>query len=278
MARVVLVTGSSAGIGAALCREFHRRGCVVAATARNPDALAELASEGMLTERLDVNDSADIARAVEAVAARAGRIDVLVNNAGYGLMGPAVELSDAQLRAQMETNLIAPLAMTRAVAPIMRAHGGGMIVNIGSISGVVPTPFSGAYCASKAALHALSDALRMELSPFRIRVVTVQPGSIQSGFGAAASQTVKPDADDSWYHSIHDRVLERANMSQPGATANGVFARQLVSRLLRKRPPAQIRLGKKSLLGPLVKNLLPRSLFDKLLAERFGLAALRSKR
>jgi len=277
--KVVLVTGSSSGIGAALCREFYRRGCRVIATARRLESIDALRVAGMQTVQLDVNDAAQIARCVEQAVECAGRVDVLVNNAGYGQMGPAIDVSDAQLRAQLECNLVAPLALTRAFAPVMRAQGSGLVVNMGSISGVVTTPFSGAYCASKAALHALDDALRMELAPFGIRVVTVQPGSVRSGFGAAALQTAEQTVgNESWYAPIEARILERANMSQVDATSAEAFAARLVSRLLRAKPPARIRLGRKSLVGPLVKRLLPRALLDRVFVRRFGLAALAAKK
>ena len=163
--QVVLITGCSSGIGEALSREFHKKNCHVIATARRIESIEKLRKEGLDTKQLDINNHEEINRVVATILENTGRIDFLINNVGYALIGPTIELTNSQLQSQLETNVLAPLALIRAVAPSMKKNGEGKIVNIGSISCVVSTPFSGAYCASKAALHSLSDALRMELLP-----------------------------------------------------------------------------------------------------------------
>lgn len=268
----ILITGCSSGIGEALCREFHARGWQVIATARRLESLDGLRAEGMETLQLDVNNRDDITRVVGTVLEIRGHIDILVNNAGYGLMRPTIEVGDSDLRSQLETNLISPLALIREVAPGMKQRGRGKIVNIGSISGVVPTPFSGAYCASKAALHALSDTLRMELKPFGIQVITVQPGATGSQFGSTASRTARRyEYSGSWYESLQDAIHYRAELSQKNATPARDFARQLTGILLRKRPPPIVRLSKKSGLLPLLRLLLPVRALDAVLIRKFGL-------
>ena len=273
--QVVLITGCSSGIGEALSREFHKHNCYVFATARRIESLEQLRKEGLETEQLDINNREEINRVVAAVLKKAGRIDLLINNAGYALIGPTIELTDSQLRAQLETNVFSPLALIRAVAPGMKNNGKGKIVNIGSISGVVSTPFSGAYCASKAALHSLSDALRMELTPFGIKVITVQPGAIKSHFGKTASKVandlIKPD---SWYKSVQTKIIGRAKLSQINATSANVFAANLVNIVLKENPPAIIRLGKKSWFLPAIKQLLPTAILDKILIKKFGIDSI----
>lgn len=160
---VVLITDCSSGIGKALCQALHRRGCRVVATARRLEGIDDLKAHTVMTLLLDVTDSAGIQQVIKAVLDQEGRIDLLVNNAGFGQFGPLMDLSPAQLQAQFQTNVLAPLDLVQQVAPVMKQQRSGIIVNIGSISGVVTTPFAGAYCASKAALHSLSEALRMEL-------------------------------------------------------------------------------------------------------------------
>lgn len=269
--RVVLITGCSSGIGRALCEEFHARGLRVVATARRVEMLDDLRAKGMAAEALDVTDEGQARELLERIRAREGRLDMLVNNAGYGLFGPLLDLPEAEVRRQFETNVFAPLRLARLAAPAMR--GGGVIVNIGSISGVFTTPFSGAYCASKAALHALSDALRLELAPFGIRVVTVQPGGIESGFGAAAQgQAAGWLRPDSWYAGLQESIRRRAGLSQQGATPAGEFARRLAGLLLRGDPPAVIRLGRQSRMLPLLQRLLPRRALEAVLRKKFGLA------
>lgn len=270
---VVLITGSSSGIGRALCQEYWRRGYRVVATARQLESLADLQAQGMAVWPLDVTQPQQLQTTVAAILATEGRVDVLINNAGFGQFGPLLELTPTQLQDQFQTNTFAPLYLVQQVAAAMARQGGGVVVNMGSIAGVTTTPLGGAYCASKAALHTLSDALRMELAPFGITVVTVQPGAIRSSFGDAALKNLVPIAADSWYAPIAERVQERANISQQGATPVETFAAQLVTILERPRPPAIIRLGKKSGWLPLL-GWLPPVLRDRLFSRRFGLNTL----
>lgn len=274
--RRVLVTGCSSGIGRALASEFARRGHRVFATARRPDSLAELAAAGLDTFALDVTREASIAAAVAAVRERAGAIDVLVNNAGFGLIGPAVELPLNELRAQLETNVVGALAVVQAVAPAMIDRGWGVIVNVGSVSGILTTPFAGAYCASKAALHALTDALRLELAPFGIAVVSLQPGGVISRFGDAATRRLGETArPDSRYTGVAAFIRRRAGEGQRGALDTDAFARRVVELVTRHHPPRIIRLGRHSTRLPLLRWLLPTAWTDYSLARRYGLDRLR---
>jgi short-subunit dehydrogenase len=174
-ARVVLVTGCSTGIGRALANELQTRKHRVFATARNLASLSDLTAAGIATLALDVNDPASVAAAVGQVIERAGRIDVLINNAGVNTIGPLMELSLDALRAVMETNIVGLAAVTQGVFPHMADRRRGLVINVGSVVGLLPTPFAAAYCASKAAVHMLSEVLRMELAPLGIDVVVVQP-------------------------------------------------------------------------------------------------------
>ncbi|WP_193161851.1 SDR family oxidoreductase [Microbulbifer hainanensis] len=276
--RVALITGCSSGIGRELALALHRRGTIVIATARRPESLQELADLGIATEALDVNSQADINRVVHALKAAYGRLDILINNAGYGQMGPLLELDTRALENQFRTNVFAPMALARACVPLMKAEGRGLICNIGSVSGVMPTPFSGAYCASKSALHTLSDVLRLELKPFGIRVMTVQPGAIASEFGRHAEVSLRGLlAPDSWYKRQEDAVRARALESQQNATLASNLARKLVKELLRKRPAAIVRLGNKSRLLPWMARWLPRRFRDWILARRFRLRRVQLK-
>src|SRR5690606_14179019 len=168
---VALITGCSTGIGRELARQLVARGWRVYAGARRPDVLADLASDNLIPLQLDVNEPSHLQHALEMIERQSGRLDLLVNNAGYGAMGPLVEMPLNEVRQQFETNLFAPLALIQTMLPLLqrsqqeRPNQKAQVVNIGSVSGVLTTPFSGAYCATKAALHKLSDALRMELAP-----------------------------------------------------------------------------------------------------------------
>ena len=267
----ILITGCSSGIGAALAREFHNRGHVVYATARRPESLQALAQSGLRVLALDVNDDASIDAAMAVVQQERGRLDMLVNNAGFSQVGAVLDLQRDDLRRQYETNVIAPVAVSRAALPLLRAAAAPVIANVGSIVGLFTTPFAGAYCSSKAALHALSDALRMELAPLGIRVVTVQPGGVTSSFGKHAEEAIRLP-EGSLYQSAAPSIRARAQAGQVNATPADVFVVPVVDALLQRTPPVRVRGGRGSLLLPLLKSLLPTRRFDALLSRRFGLS------
>jgi short-subunit dehydrogenase len=270
--KVIFITGCSTGIGRALAEAFHQSGHRVIATARNVESLSALQEKGMVTHALDVNDKNQVTQVIETVLDREKTIDLLVNNAGYALMGPVTELPEDELLSQFQTNVFAPLFLARQVAPIMRKQKSGTIVNIGSVSGITTTPFSGAYCASKAALHALSDALRMELGIFGIKVITVQPGKIESAFGISAKKIIaRILPPDSWYQSMEGAINARAEASQVDATPAWEFAQKLVKAVMVETPPEIIRIGNMSTTIPLMKKWLPTGFLDRLLKKKYGL-------
>ncbi len=273
--KTVLITGCSSGIGLALALEFKRRGWLVIATARRPEPLQDLIRQGLIAEKMDVTSDDDIRRVARTIYETHGALDMLINNAGYGVIAPIVEVEFDTLVKQFHTNVFAPLELVRQFVPPMKEKGRGTIVNIGSVSGVLTTPFSGAYCASKAALHALSDALRMELAPFGINVITVQPGGVRSQFGQKAGQLVKRVLkEDSWYQPIRSFIGQRAAASQEKAMPAEVFARKLLDKILTDNPPPVVRLGSKSKLMPFLKWALPVKTVDKILSKKFGLVQL----
>lgn len=282
--RNVLITGCSSGIGFALAQAFIQNGDRVIATARKPAAIESLRKAGCDTQALDVNDAASRKQLADYLAQRNEPVDILINNAGISAMGPMVEIPEHKLRQQFETNVIAPVLLTQALLPLLRNSRQPLIINVGSISGVLTTPFAGAYCASKAALHSISDAMRMELAPFGIDVITVQPGAIKSNFGQAAEQGVKDWlTEDSLYHSIRDGILSRATASQEKATPAGEFAGELiagVNAVMKAKATgagvsgATLNIGRGSRFYPLLARWLPEQAKSRLLQRRFGLHRL----
>ena len=272
--RSVLITGCSSGIGAALARELHTRGLKVYATARRPDSLAPLADLGVSALQLDVNDDASIEAAFHRVQSEIGSLDMLVNNAGFSRVGAVLDLSREDLRGQYETNVIAPVAVIRAAMPLLRSavelRGHADVVNINSIVGLFTTPFAGAYCSSKAAIQSLSDALRMELAPFGIRLISVQPGGVKSAFGEHAEEGLRLP-ENSLYQPMEQGVRARAQAGQQDATPAEDFVRPVVDKLLKDKPPLVIRGGRGSFSLVTISKLLPRKLFDRQLSRRFGL-------
>jgi len=278
MQKTILITGCSSGIGAALAHEFGKRGHRVYATARRREALAPLEAQGIRGLAMDVNDDASIAAALSTVEREAGQLDLLVNNAGFSQVGAVVDLTREDLRRQYETNVIAPAIVTGQAIPLLRAavasRGSATVANVGSIVGLFTTPFAAAYCSSKAAVHSITDALRMELAPFGIHVVSIQPGGVRSSFGDSAEAAIRLP-ENSIYKPVERGIRARAQAGQQDATPAEVFVVPVVESLLRSPPPRVIRGGENSVRLPLLKRLLPGAMFDSKLSKIFGLDALR---
>jgi NAD(P)-dependent dehydrogenase (short-subunit alcohol dehydrogenase family) len=226
----ILITGATSGIGRDAALRLVRGGHLVLAGGRRPDALASLAraSGGRLEPLvLDVADPASVEAARELVERRTGGrgLDVLVNNAGFALPGPLEALAERDLRELFDTNVFGLLAVTRAFLPAMRERGQGRVVNVGSIMGRVTMPLLGAYNASKHAVAALTDALRMELAPFGVTVVLVEPGAIRTGFAARALAGLAPYRDPASPYAAAlagtDTAWARVYRFAPGPAAAG---------------------------------------------------------
>lgn len=274
--KTVLITGCSSGIGRALCEKFLSKGFHVYASARNLASLDDLAEHPQLTKlSLDVNNASSITNAIAAIKQDNANLDILINNAGYAAMGPLVDMPIADLRAQFETNVFAPMELTKACLPLLTSQQSAQVVNLGSVSGITTTPFSGAYCATKAALHSLSDAHRMELAPFGIEVITVQPGAIESKFGDnSLANVLSRITPESLYAPLKDAIKARAMASQDNPTPAAEFAESLVEQLLNNPKPV-IRIGNGSSALPLLKRWLPTKMLDKILSKKFNLSSLK---
>ncbi|NVZ64416.1 SDR family oxidoreductase [Pseudomonas gingeri] len=268
---VALITGCSSGIGRALADAFRNAGYEVWATARKPGDVAALAAAGFTAVQLDVNDGPALQQLAERIERQHAGLDVLINNAGYGAMGPLLDGGVEAMQRQFETNVFAIVGVTRTLLAALRRHH-GLVVNIGSVSGVLVTPFAGAYCASKAAVHALSDALRMELAPFGVRVMEVQPGAIDTQFARNASHEAEQlIAETSPWWPLREGIRARANASQNNPTPAASFAADLLKATQKPQPPRLLRLGNGSRALPLLSALLPKGLLEKVLMKRFGL-------
>jgi NAD(P)-dependent dehydrogenase (short-subunit alcohol dehydrogenase family) len=243
--QVIFITGASSGIGRATAIEAVRRGHQVFASARRREDLADLTAKGIETLALDVTDPVSIERGVAATLAAAGRIDALVNNAGYGQYGAIEDVSDEEWRAQFDVNVFGAVAVLRAVLPGMRAARRGTIVNVSSLAGKVTVPFAGPYCASKHALEAISDALRVELAPWRIRVVVVEPGPIQTHFGDRSRQaTARILATPGPYSGFYGNAQRAGERDfQRGRRRPEAVARVIVRAIESKRPRTRYRVA-----------------------------------
>ena len=268
---VALITGCSSGIGRALAEVFKAAGYQVWASARKPEDVATLTAAGFTAVQLDVNDGPALEQLSERINQQHGGLDVLINNAGYGAMGPLLDGGVPAMQRQFETNVFAIVGVTRAMFPVLRRTK-GLVVNISSVSGVLVTPFAGAYCASKAAVHALSDALRMELAPFGVRVMEVQPGAIASSFAKnAGHEAERLISEQSPWFPLREGIRARAKASQDKPTAASEFAADLLKAVQQDRPPRLLRLGNGSRALPLLAAWVPKGLLEWVLMKRFGL-------
>jgi len=271
----VLITGCSAGIGRAAVETFARAGHQVSATARNLAAIENLRSGNVRVLRLDVTDRESMRAAVEAARCWAP-LDVLVNNAGYGQAGPLTELSQEEWLEQFQTNVFGLMELTKLVTNGpggMIERRGGRIVMITSVVAHVATPFSGAYCATKFALRAISDTLRLELAPFGIQVVQVEPGPIRTRFAdnAAARAARLLGRRDTPFEFLRPAIEGRTRRSQRGAAPASSVADAILRAAVARRPATRYPVTWQTRALKLTRSLLPDRALDLILARVFGL-------
>jgi NADP-dependent 3-hydroxy acid dehydrogenase YdfG len=262
--RVVLITGASSGIGRVTAELLAGRGHRVFGGARAAATTPPLAGAELLP--LDVRDEASVKTCVEAVRSRAGRIDVLINNAGVNLVGAVEETSISQAQALFDTNVIGVLRMIQAVLPGMRRQGAGLIVNISSILGLIPAPFMGVYASTKHAVEALSESLDHEVRAFGIRVVLIEPHYVRTNLDASAAQAeCRIDAYASQRQRTAAVITHDTNTApEPKLVAEEVL--RSVEGSYRMRRPV----GRAVLLSRL-RRLLPVRLFEPSLRKAFAL-------
>lgn len=247
--RIWLITGVSGGLGRALAKEAALQGEIVYGTLRKPEQIAsfnELVPGKTFGIQLDVNNHEQIKSVLEQIITQAGRLDVLVNNAGYGLFGAIEELSMDEARMQMETNFFAVLAMTQAVLPILRKQRSGHILQISSMSGLRANSGTGLYNASKFALEGMSEALALELQPLNIRLTLVEPGPFRTDWAGSSSVSAKNKIEDYELSSgARLRLLQSTSGKQPGDPAKA--AKAILFAVNSEHPPLRLLLGKVAL-------------------------------
>ena len=270
MSKVALVTGASSGIGRATALELLRAGYTVYGTARNVESLDAVQEAGGNVLAMDVTKEDDAARAVETIAEAHGRIDVLVNNAGYGLYGAAEDVPLEDARYQFEVNLFGPARLTQLVLPYMRAQHSGTIVNVSSMGGQITFPLGAWYHASKHALEAFSDALRMEVAPFGIRVVIVQPGLIKTEFGGVSSRAVREYSGNGPYGELAEsfaRSTERSYDEQGRSSDPSVVAKAILKAVESTHPKTRYVVGRMARPLMALDAVLPDRAFDRIMTR-----------
>ncbi len=284
-ARAILVTGSSSGIGRAVAERFAARGWRVFASMRRPDSAAGENLRGLAAERgwqletpaLDVTSDDSVAAAVRDVHDKtAGRLDLLLNNAGYFQFGALEETSPEELRAQLETNVIGVHRMTRAVLPAMRARGAGRVVVLGSVSGRVVVPMVGPYHASKWALEGMVEALRLELIPFGIEVALVEPGPYETGLHVSerlAAASVASGEGSPYATLLAD--YRRQSTKLPRSKDLTPLVTTIERAATVRNPKLRWLVGPTSFTGGRLRALLPDRLYEWILRIAFPIRAAR---
>ena len=275
----VLITGCSSGIGRAAALRLHHAGFTVYATARRTDSLTDVAGRGLRTVALDVTDEQSMTQAVAAVEADAGPVGVLINNAGYGLYGPVEQVPMAEIRRQFETNFFGLVRLTQLVLPGMRRRGRGRILNVSSMGGRITLPGGAFYHASKYAVEAFSDALRMEVAQFGIEVVLIEPGPVKTPWNEVAAGSLgdavsSPGADP--YAAYKAAVGASFAMAASGPLARLGSDAQDIARVITRAVTAQ-RPRTRYLINPVAKGvvtmnrLLPGRAYDAVIRRQYRL-------
>ncbi len=268
---VVLITGASSGIGKACATHLAHQGYRVYGTSRRqrpPNALYTML-------QMDVRKDDDADAGVQEILSREGRLDVVVNNAGFGYSGAVEDTSVEEARAIFETNVFGALRVCQAVLPTMRAQGHGTIINIGSIGGIIGLPYQGLYCATKFALHGMTEALRMEIKGLglNIHVVLVAPGDIHTDFPANRQTTRATEREGESAYVAHHRRVRAAIEADELNGADPSHVAQVVGKIIRDPSPKARYLvgGLDEKLAAHLKPILPPRLFDWILMREYDI-------
>ena len=265
--KVILLTGASSGIGYETAVLLARKGHRVYGAARRVERMEPLRAFGIVPLRLDVTDEASMAACVAAVMEAEGRIDVLVNNAGYGSFGAIENVPLEEARRQLEVNVFGLARLTQLVLPHMRAQGSGTVVNVSSIAGKIVLYFGGWYHVSKFAVEALSDALRMEVKPFGIRVALIEPGGIKTDWGIIAADHLAETSAGTPYEAeaLNEALTMRKAYSMRLLSKPTVIARAICRAASSRRPKVRYRTGFGAHTAVFFHALLPARWWDALM-------------
>lgn len=269
--KVALVTGASSGIGYEVALQLKDQDFIVYGAARRVDKMKDLVSKGIQTLSLDVTDEASVQTCVDTILKREGKIDILINNAGYGSYGAVEDVPIKEAQSQLDVNLFGLVRMTQAVLPSMRKNHYGRIINSSSVAGKVHTPFGAWYHASKFAVEGLSDCLRMETAEFGIDVVLIEPGGIRTNWGLIAADKLEETGSHGAYaqQTKETSAVMRKRYSNKGLTEPDVVAREYVKASIAKKPKTRYLKGSFSHSLVFLRRILTDRMYDKIM-RKFG--------
>lgn len=266
-----MITGASAGIGRAIAELLLKSGCKVYAGARRVAKMKDLEALGAKILELDVTAEASVISAVDTILKGAGRLDILINNAGYGAHGAVEDVPIEEARRQFEVNVFGLARLTQLVLPHMRAAGGGTIINISSIAGKITMPTGGWYHASKHAVEAYSDALRLEVAQFGIKVVLIEPGPVKTEWDNTALVNLEKYSGAGVYGPMVRRITEKFRAGyRSGAPGPEVVARVILKALGSSSPAARYQVPFKASFIIFLKWLVPDRVLDWAILRMLG--------
>lgn len=271
--KTALVTGASSGIGFATCELLAAKGLKVYGAARRVDRMEPLRAKGTDTLRLDVTSEESMVEVVQTILADAGRIDVLVNNAGYGELGPMETVSMENAREQLEVNLFGAARLTQLVLPAMRKQGSGRIIFVSSIAGKIPLPFCSWYNVSKFSIEALAEDLSMEVASQGIRISIIEPGAIGTAWGTIAADNLEKSSGGTPYEKAASAVaaLTRKYYTSNALPGPETVARTIVRAACSQHPCLRYHTGALGVAAPLMRHILPAKWWDRILMKGAGI-------
>lgn len=263
--KVILVTGASSGMGKLSAQDLIKAGHTVYAVARSVDKMKDLEAMGGHVMKMDVTNEEDIERVVAKVIEEQGRIDVLWNNAGYGLYGPVEDLSMEKAQQQFEVNVYGVARLTKKVLPYMRRQKDGLIINTSSMGGKIYTPLGAWYHASKHAIEGFSDCLRMEVKEFGIKVVVLEPGMINTGFNATVGQNFSYESKNGAYSRlVNGYIKAMENNPTPGSSPE-VISRTVLKIINARNPKTRYLVGRGGKLLVGIRRIFGDRFFDRMM-------------
>ncbi|HZY35873.1 MAG TPA: oxidoreductase [Mucilaginibacter sp.] len=268
MKKVALVTGASAGIGKATAKLFLQDGYIVYGAARRVDKMQDIASLGAKLLKMDVSDEELMIEGVKTIIKNEGRIDVLVNNAGFGSYGTVEDVTMEDARYQLDVNLFGLARLTQLVLPYMREQHFGKIVNITSIGGKIGMPLGGWYHASKFAVEGLSDSLRLEVKSFGIDVIVIEPGGIKTEWTGIATESMKRVSGDTAYKGLVQKTIPMFDEAEEKGSDPALIARLIKKAVTANKPKARYSAGYMAAPILFVKRWLGDAIFDKMIESR----------
>lgn len=267
MSKVVLITGGSSGIGKSVGEYLTEKGFLVYGTSRNPERYK---NSKFPILQLDVKAIESIQQTITTIIEKEGKLDVVINNAGAGITGPIEEIPESEIKANFDTNFFGPINVIKAVLPHMRKQQAGLIINITSIAGYMGLPYRGIYSASKGALELLTEAFRMELKDFNIKMTNIAPGDFATNI--AAGRYHAPLMEDSPYKKPYGNTLELMNTHVDGGSNPNMMAHAVLKVINAKKPKTHYKVGAfMQKFSIILKRILPDTVYEKLLLNHYKL-------